>query len=184
MKRLVPITQAMILILVVATVATASTARTAKHRFGKTMEGPSHRLAIGAQGHTRIDAFTDRALDKGDISYTMLYEYHEGIGLWQLGAGYAPSVDDADYVITPQINLIIKDRFYRLGSGAVMSYVKRDGDRDWTDVYWQVLAGVSIPLGSRFSVDVYGHYVFEKWNEITDSDRGGLEYSALLAVTF
>ncbi|GAB6093949.1 hypothetical protein JCM14469_02010 [Desulfatiferula olefinivorans] len=179
----VPIARAMILILLAASAVSAAP-RSARHRFGTPAEGPSQRLAVGIQGHTDIEAFTDRPLSNGDLSGTLFYEYHEGIGLWQIGAAYAPSADHADEVFTPQISLILKDRIYRMGTGALISYVKQDGDRDWTDVYWQILAGLSIPLGKRFSVDVYGHYVFEAWDEITDSDRGGLEYSALLSVSF
>jgi hypothetical protein len=115
-----------------------------------------------------------------------MYEYHEGIGLWQIGADYVPRSSDKrfDSIITPCINLILKDRIYRIGLGALKSHVETDGDSYWTDIYYQVIAGLGIPLGSRFSFDIYGHYVFKKWDKFTDSDYAGFEYSALLGISF
>lgn len=155
-------------------------------RFGKTPDASLNKLVVGAQGHATISDFTDLPLKSGDYSYKLMYEYHEGIGYWQLGASYAPSpsAEGVEYVLTPQVNLILKDRIYRLGAGALKSYVEGDEDSHWTSVYWQICAGLGIPLGSRFSLDLYGHYVFERWDSIRDSDKGGVEYSALLAFTF
>ncbi|MBU1170647.1 MAG: hypothetical protein KKD44_13885 [Proteobacteria bacterium] len=183
MKRVGQIIEMIALVLVCSFSLTAQADST---RLGKPVGGPMHKLVAGAQYHTTIPDFTDLPLKRGDYSYKLLYEYHEGIGFWQLGASYAPSPKDRDidYVLTPQINLILKDRFYRLGAGALKSRVKGKTESHWTDVYWQICAGLGIPLGSRFSFDVYAHYVFESWDSIRDSDKGGVEYSALLGVTF
>ena len=154
--------------------------------YGKPYSGSMNKLVGGVTFHTKIPAITNLPLKDGDFSYDLMYEYHEGIGFWQIGASYAPGPSDNrfDYILTPQVNLIIKDRFYRLGVGALKSHVETQDERHWTDIYWQIIAGIEIPLGSHFGIDLYGHYVFKRWDKITESNDGGLEYSALLAVSF
>lgn len=157
------------------------------YRYGKTKNPTTmNKLAAGVMWHPDIPGFTEYPLEEGDLSYKLIYEYHEGIGFWQLGLGYVPSPENkaVDQVLTPEINLVLKDGIYHLGVGALMSYVEDASETDWTGVYWQILAGIEIPLGSRFGLGLHGHYIFEDWDSIKDSDKGGFGYSALVSFSF
>lgn len=146
----------------------------------------THKLAGGARGHASFPGIDNLPLEKGDYSYLLMYEYHESKAFWQFGASYAPAPSDDrfEYIITPQMNLIFKDKIFRLGGGVMTSRVKTANDSDWTNMLWQICFGLEIPLGSRIGIDIYGYYVYESWKTFTDSDKTGLEYSALLSIAF
>jgi hypothetical protein len=145
--------------------------------------------SIGIGGRYQVDhsAFEELPFDDGDISYGVNYEYQEDAAFWQLGVLYTPEVggtNSADYVVTPQINLMLKDDIWRGGIGALMSYIKDDnGEDDWTDLYWQLHLGVAIPIGP-LSLTALAHYVFEDYGEIKDFDFDDLEYGAWLSYQF
>lgn len=146
----------------------------------------SHKLALGARYHDKVTSVPGLPYESGDLSWLLAYEYHESIVFWQLGLGYTPerNTDAEVKVFTPQVNLIFKDGIYRLGTGVLKSYVDNQGETDWTDLYWQMIAGLEIPLGSVASIGLYGCYVFHKWDEITKTDDNGLEGNLLLSVGF
>lgn len=156
-------------------------------QFGKSKaQTVTSKLALGVMWMPEIPGFTGYPFEEGDLSYKLFYEYHEGIGFWQLGLGYTPSPgnDAIDDVLTPEINLILEDGVCQLGLGAMMSHVNGEVESDWTDVYWQIIAGIEIPLGSRFGLELHGHYLFEQWGDIGDSDKGGPGGSVLLSFSF
>lgn len=154
--------------------------------YGKPMRGSMHRISGGARIHDNLPGVIDVPLEKHDLSYRLMYEYHEGVGYWQMGASWTPSPDDErfEYVVTPEFNLILKDRIYRLGTGIMKSRVKTDDESFWTVMYWQVIAGIGIPLGDRFELGIFGHYVFKNWRHVTETDEAAIEGSALLSVSF
>jgi len=148
--------------------------------------GGTHKLSLGARYHDEVKSVYGLPFESGDLSWLLAYEYHEKIAFWQLGVGYAPesNTDRDAKVITPQINLIFKDGIYRLGTGALQSYVDMDGNTDWTSLYWQVIAGIDVPLGLNASIGIYGCYVFHRWDEITDASDNGLAGNLLLSWGF
>jgi hypothetical protein len=174
------------LIGLVMTMSCPAMAWTSNTRFGKKTRTITQKLAVGAQWHGGIPDLEDLPLDDGDLSAKLVYEYHDSAAFWQLGATYTSSPDQegVDYVLTPELNLIFKQDIYRLGAGALKSKVRSETDSYWTSVYWQVIAGVGIPLGDSFSFDIYGHYVFKEWGSLGDSDNGNVNFSALIAVSF
>ena len=147
-----------------------------------------HKISFGGKYHFDYSNFDRIPIEEDDYSYLMFYEMHNDFAYWQLGGSFTPGPDDDrfDYIITPQINLIAKDSIFRLGLGALTSNLKIDGDNDWTKVYWQVIFGLGIPLGSRFGIDIYGHYVFEGWNwdKITEPASEAPEISVMLNFAF
>lgn len=156
------------------------------YRFGKNQESvTSHKLSGGVTWYTEIPGFTDYPLSDRDMGYNLYYEYHESGGFWQLGASYIPSPDNDGVkdVLTPEINLLLKDKIYRLGTGALISYVDYGSDTDWTEVYFQFVGGLEIPIGS-FGIELHGRYVFKSFRSITDSQKGGPAYSVLISYTF
>ena len=152
--------------------------------FSSTSPG-DHKLALGLRYHQAADSVAHRALSDEDLSWVLAYEYHEEIAFWQIALGYASgSNTDADArVLTPEVNLIFKDGIYRLGLGALINRVSASNSQ-WTDLHWQVILGVSIPVASRISVDLYGHYLFHKWDEISKTSDNAAEASLLLAFQF
>ncbi len=156
-------------------------------RFGKAKTSVSTgKITAGVRLHDEFPGLPELPVEKDDLSYELMYEYHEGIGLWQIGAGYMPGPRDDrfNYLITPQVNLIFKDRIYRLGSGIMKTYVESDSGSSWTDLYWQVIAGLGFSFGDHFGLDIYAHYVIENWKDIGDTDMAAVDYTAHLSISF
>jgi len=158
----------------------------ADYLLGSQNNDRTHKLAMGVRYHDEIKAIPELPFEQGDLSWLLAYEYHSRIAYWQLGLGYTPesNTDSDAKVLTPQLNLIFKDSIYRIGFGALKSYVDVDGETDWTDLYWQAIAGIELPLGSHASLGLFGCYVFDKWDDITDSGDNGLAGNLLLSWGF
>lgn len=151
-------------------------------------EAGSHRLGVGMRRHVDHSVFEELPFGEDDISYLLGYEYHEANAYWQIGVGYTrdPSgtTNAVDYVITPQLNLVFEDNFWRMGTGILSSYISEDGgNSDWTDPYWQVLLGLSLPLFA-LDLDVNASYVFEQWGDISEFDFGDIELVGWLSYEF
>jgi len=143
-------------------------------------------FGAGVRRHAQHSVFEDLPFDDGDLSYGIAYEYHDKKAYWQLGVGYAPQpgTNGVDYVVTPQLNLIVKDRVWRAGIGVLDRYVEmEDGENDWTDVYFQFLTGIHLPVfGMDF--DVLAFYPFAEWGDISDFDFDDIDYGAWLTFSF
>ncbi len=149
--------------------------------------GTQSRIDVGLRQHMAHATLEDVPFGDRDISYCVAYECQEENAYWQIGLGYTPHVTGngtADYIITPQLNLVATENIWRAGIGALMSYVHDDvGDSDWSDVYWQMLAGVGFPLGT-FQVDVLAHYTFDSWDGLRKFGAGDIEYGVWLKYAF
>jgi hypothetical protein len=143
-------------------------------------------VSAGGRYHARHTTFEELPFDKGDISYTVGYEYHDQAGYWQLLVGYTPEVADGlavDSVITPQLNLLIKDRAWIAGTGILGSYIETELESDWTDVYWQVMLGFELPL-PVFTLEILAYYPFESWSDFDEFDTDDLEYGLSMKFMF
>jgi hypothetical protein len=147
---------------------------------------PKQAIGIGARDHVNHSVYEELPFDDGDITYTLGYEYHDMAGYWQILVGYTPDLEDktVDYVITPQLNLIIQDRIFLAGTGVMGSYIEsvEDGG-DWTDVYWQFMLGLEIPLGP-VKLEAMAYYPFDDWSDLNDFDFGDIEYGGSLKYYF
>lgn len=161
-----------------------------------------HGVAAGARMHVEHSAFKALPFDDGDFGYLLAYEYHEGLGLWQAGVEYAPSPDgdpNVNYVLTPQVSLIIQDRIFRAGIGVLWSYVARESTDletpseeippeeiidGWSSPYYQFNIGLNFPFLERFSVGIDSYYVFEKWGKLKEFDIGDIEFGASFSMKF
>lgn len=150
-------------------------------------------ITAGARYHATHSHYLELPFEKGDISYTLGYEYHEASAFWQLLLGYTPDVDKGndgrgigvDYVLTPQINLLFVDKNCMLGIGVLSSYMERldNAKSDWTDIYWQMLFGFQIPL-PIFNIDVMAYYPFEEWKTFTDFETKDIEFGVQIKRMF
>ena len=143
------------------------------------------KISVGARLHFDYAEFEKVPIKEEDYSYLLFYEVHNEFAYWQVGGSFTPGPEDNrfDHIITPQLNLIAKDRIYRIGVGALISNVKMNDDSDWTRVYWQVIFGLGIPVG-QFGIDLYGHYVFESWNKPGEPASEAPEISLLINYAF
>ena len=150
-------------------------------------------ISVGARRHMDHSVFLDLPFGDEDFSYALAYEYHEDIGYWQIAVNYMPdpsgtagtnSADSIDYVITPQINLIIKDGPWRGGLGALRSYIHdKEKGGDWPDLYWQFILGVHLPV-MAVQIDVHAFYVFEDWDMLDEFEFKDVEFGIWLNYTF
>jgi len=152
--------------------------------------------SIGARYHATHSRFEDYPFRSGDLTYQAGMEFHEGIGFWQIIVGYTPSVksppepDDPelvvpeiDYVFTPQLNLILHDQGWLVGTGILSSYIKDEVESDWSKVYWQTMLGYQFRL-QHFTLDVMGIYPFDSWSNFSDFRFGNMEFSVMLKRRF
>jgi hypothetical protein len=143
----------------------------------------------GARFHATHSRFEEYPFSSGDISWQAGVEFHEGVGYWQLIVGYAPSIKEReekavlDSVITPQINLLLQDKGWLVGTGAYMYYIKDEIESDWSKVFWQAMIGYEFKLKS-FDVSILGIYSFDDWGNISDFKFENIEPSAMIKKQF
>jgi hypothetical protein len=149
-----------------------------------------HMLSVGVRQHVNHSEFDKLAFGEDDLAYILAYEAHEDIGFWQLGIGYTPDPSGdqpVDYILTPQISLIFKDRIYRAGIGVLWDYIvsnQDDIDDKWSSLYWQFIIGIHIPFSKKVGLDINSYYAFEKWNKLGDIHTKDIEFGALLNFSF
>jgi hypothetical protein len=160
----------------------------------------SSAIGVGARRHVQHTAYEDYPYGDGDLSYTIAYEYHDAAGYWQLMVGFTPDVEArtedegdgtgeedegtvVDSIITPQINLMIEDRMWLAGVGILSDYIETSEDTEWSDIYWQVMLGLLIPLGN-LELEVLAYYPFEDWGTIGDFDVDDIEFGASIKFLF
>ena len=153
-----------------------------------------HSLSVGGRYHTENTVFSDLPYGNADISYALAYTFSEEHAAIKLGADFAPDVSGArdapntnktDYVITPQVNFIVKDRMFRGGVGILTSYIRDDqGEGNWLDIYWQLMLGLCIPLGKHVSLEGNVYYVLESMDKIVNFRPKELEYGLWLNYNF
>ncbi|MBI3985428.1 MAG: hypothetical protein HY343_00785 [Lentisphaerae bacterium] len=141
--------------------------------------------------HSENATFTDLPFGNGDISYHGSIEYGEKMVTWQLGADYSPDVSgtrDAqpgvtnaliDYVVTPQLHLLLMDGPWRGGVGILSSYVQdMDDEGDWIGPYGQVQLGFQLPIYKKIALRAAVYYTVESIGSIYEFGFGDLEYGA------
>lgn len=150
----------------------------------------SHKVSFTARLHRENSVFESMPYGESDLGWLLAYEYHEGIGFWQTGVEFSnrPSKNQQiDYVLTPQINLILKDRIYRAGLGIRWNYLKSldsDIENNWSDLYWQFAIGLAYPILDQLEVGAYSYYVFEEWSELDQFNVGDIEYGISISYQF
>jgi len=144
------------------------------------------KFGAGARRHIQHSMIEDLPYDDGDISYGLVYEHHEGAGMWQVGLNYAPEpgTNGIDYVLTPQLNLVMRDNAWMGGLGVLGSLVEpEEGDGEWTDIYYQFMTGLEFPLAG-FNIEAFVYYTFDDWAELQDFDTDDLDFGALVTFDF
>jgi len=149
-------------------------------------------ISAGARYHMRHSEYAELPYDDGDLSYLLGYEYHENNAFWQLLVGYAPDITTGDEdgtgaksVVTPQLNLFFADGNWLGGVGILASYIDTEDSEssDWTDVYWQLMLGLQLPL-PVLDVELMAYYPFEKWSTLSEFEAGDIEFGVQIKFKF
>ncbi len=147
-------------------------------------------IGISARRHGEHREFKDLPFGNRDHSIGINYEFHEATAFWQFGLAYTPSLtiregetEAPDYALTPEINLIAKDRMYHGGLGVASTYTEIDGG-EWTTVYWQFILGLRFELSQRLSLSGYGYYPFERWGDLDSFRFKDVEFGLRLGARF
>lgn len=150
-------------------------------------------FSIGGRYHIKQSAFDDLPFGNGDISYLLAYAYLWEASIWQVGLDVGPDVSGkmpetaagVDFALTPQFNLIFRDRYFRGGAGIRTTYLRDDnGEGKWLSPYWQLQLGLSFPVWRTLSIDIGAYYVLEQWPKISEFKFNDLEYGALINYAF
>lgn len=145
--------------------------------------------SFGVRQHTEQPDFPDISFGDGDISYGLAVTAQDPGGYWQGVLLYTPkisTIDDINYALTPQINLILTENAWRMGVGGAKTYIRSDNDVDngWRDFYWQLIAGIGLPGFGKMSLELQALYIFDDWGNIGDFKIANLEYALWVGFPF
>lgn len=147
--------------------------------------GGRETLNVDFRQHADHALFPTIPYADGDTSFGISYDWHDSGGFWRLGVDYTSSASGTngiDSVLTPNLSLIFEDDFWRGGVGILYSFVEmEDGDDQTLDLYWQLMLGISIPVGT-WSLEIYTYHVFEDWDVVDEIETDELEFGAVLKI--
>ena len=142
---------------------------------------------FGIRQHSEQPDFPEISFGEGDLSYGLSIQANDAKGYWQACLLYTPDidgVDDLDYALTPQLNLIMIEGPWRLGVGGARTYVKTEAESGWNDFHWQLIGGIGLPAMGTLSLDVHAIYVFDEWGNVGEFDSDNLEYAIWVGIPF
>jgi hypothetical protein len=135
-----------------------------------------------------------------DLSYGVSYEVHDAGGWWQFALNYSDDLtprenidtNDAttvETVLTPEVNLIMKDNYWLAGLGVLMSYVEEEDlegetNEEWTDLYYQFLIGFDIQLARSLELELLAYYPFQDWGDLGDFDFDDIDIGGWISYRF
>jgi len=163
--------------------------------------GSPGRWAVGIRSHQDHTIAEEIPFGDGDMSYQAAYEIYDAGGVWQFALGLANDLtprelDDTnavpheiDQVLTPEVNLLMQDNMWVMGVGGLASYVEQEDEEgndetEWTDIYWQIIMGVNLPIAQGMSLKVLGYYPYEDWGDLAEIDFDDMDFGAWLTLRF
>lgn len=140
-------------------------------------------VSVGALMHKESAALTGSPFRDDDISYGVAYEWHDRCGYGILGVDFTPQLDNKDYdfVITPNIGLILKDKWIEGGARLLKDYMKTRSNSDWGDIYWDLEIGTGFNITDEILFQIHAVYQFESWSDVKDFEVDDLSYGAWLS---
>ena len=141
---------------------------------------------IGVRQHAKQPDFPE--ISFGDeVSYGLSLSAVDSAGYWQGGLLYTPEIsgmEDADYAVTPEINLVLSEKVWRMGVGGAKTYVKSETEGGWRDFFWQLLVGIGLPGLGAGTLEARAIYIFDDWNNVGDFDTDNIEYAIWMGIPF
>ncbi len=145
-------------------------------------------VGVGVRYHAESSIYTDLPFGDGDMSYALSYEVHDTGDAYalQFALDYAfdfskEGMENMDYALTPQANLILKDKIWRGGVGVLKPYISNDDESDWADMYYQLFVGFGHKFGS-IETTLMTYYPFESFSDLSDFEAGDLEYGIFASI--
>ena len=156
-------------------------------RRNQLISGMDSRASIRTRYHRGHSVLEKWPYDD-NFSIGAAYALYEGIGYLEAGLDYAPSgakESVVDYVITPRLDMNIKDGIFVAGIGLSNSRVakKHDGS-EWAGWWYQFKLGIDFPLGSSLEVGAAAYYTFKNWGDLGDFEFRDLEYGLHIGFMF
>ena len=143
--------------------------------------------SFGVRQHAAQPDFPDISFGDGDLSYGLAVTAADSSGYWQAALLYTPDIDgidDFDYALTPQINLMLSEDAWRMGVGGACTYMSTDSDSGWGDFFWQLIMGIGVPGLGMVSIEAQAIFIFDEWGNIGDFDVDNLEYAVWIGIPF
>jgi hypothetical protein len=148
-------------------------------RGKSTVFGMTSRGALGVRFQP-MHSYIETWPYDGDLAYGLAYALYDGMGYLEVGLDYTPeaTADSViDDVLTPRLNLGLKDGIFVAGIGLADGYVsKATGGSEWTGLIYQFQLGVDVPFGQNFEVGASAYYSFDDVGELGDFEFDELEY--------
>lgn len=147
-------------------------------------------LSVQYRQYAAHPEFAERPFDDGNFGYGVAYELRDEMGFWQIGARYTPDAgadEQYDYVVTPFLNIFFRDRLALAGIGILKDYLAETDttDADWTDLYYNLILGIAVPVGNRLEVQAMAVYDFDDWGRLfKDFAWDEVEFAFSLALLF
>ena len=165
--------------------------RSSSRRNRRQVAGANLHGYAGARYHTNSSVLPGLPFESGDLSWLLGVELHEQAAYWQALLGIARGVEglgyDTRYVLTPQVNLLLKDRSFLGGIGILRSHIDPDVPgmgSGWSRTYYQFLLGYDFSTSNRTNLNIFVVYPFLRWSELSDFSGSDLEYQAGLSISF
>jgi hypothetical protein len=149
-------------------------------------QGTARTWGFGIRQHAEQPDFPGMSFGD-ELSYGLSLTAADKSGYWQAGILYTPeieSIPDADYAITPEVNLVLAENSWRMGIGGARTYVSSDTDSGWRDFFWQAILGFGLPGFGMGTLEARAIYVFDGFDNIGDFDTSNLEYAIWMGIPF
>ncbi len=156
-------------------------------RRGSMIAGMDSRVTARVRYHPSHSLLEKWPYDD-NYSFGAGYALYDGLGYLEAGLDYAPSgakESVVDYVITPRLDMGIKDGIFVAGVGLSNARVARkEGSSEWAGWWYQLKLGIDYPLGNKLELGLAAFYTFKSWGDLSDFSRRDLEYGFHIGFMF
>ena len=142
-------------------------------------------LGMGVHYNVLSGDIDDIGLDSDYFSYVLSLRQRIRPNLrMEFAVDYYPGKNEIDHVIRPFAALVWGD-LINFGAGVTRSYIKHETEgSEWSDLSYQVQAGVQFPLGHNVDLNLDAFYFLQEFDEITDINLKNLTFAARLFFRF
>ena len=151
-------------------------------RHSRQVGGADVGVFAGGRVHMAQPRISGLPYERGDLTGAVGVEFRDSEAYWQVLVDGVETLvgarSDRDRAVTPQINLIFRDRMFVGGFGALVSYlVSEEDDNRWSRLYYQALLGLELPVGRRLNVSAFAAYPYQRWRNLYRFRSAEIEYS-------
>jgi len=124
-------------------------------------------LGGGVRYNVMLGSLSGAEFDRNFLSYLFSAKYQMlNFLAVEATADYYPGSGDIDYIFRPTAAVILGN-FINVGLGITTSYNKTGSGSEWSDPWFQLQAGVQIPIASYLWINADAYYLVQKINDVT-----------------